>query len=68
MTLKCCLISLGHSIHLAIVWQGKPVVQFEEGCSFTSSNRESWGRCSSLGGTEEDESLTAGEGDQVDFL
>ncbi|ESQ55719.1 hypothetical protein EUTSA_v10027147mg [Eutrema salsugineum] len=40
--------------------------QFEEGCSFTSSNRESWGRCSSLGGTEEDESLIAGEGDQVE--
>lgn len=59
-------MSLGHSIHLTIIWQGKPVVQFEEGCSFTNSNRESWGRCSSLGGTEEDESLTTGEGDQVD--
>ncbi|KFK32200.1 hypothetical protein AALP_AA6G210300 [Arabis alpina] len=47
-------------------FEGKPVVEFEEGCSFTSSNRESWGRCSSLGGTEEDESLTAGEGDQVE--
>ncbi|CAL9225769.1 unnamed protein product [Arabidopsis halleri] len=47
-------------------FEGKPVDQFEEGCSFTSSNRESWGRCSSLGGTEEDESLTAGEGDQVE--
>ncbi|XP_023634975.1 uncharacterized protein LOC17880449 isoform X1 [Capsella rubella] len=46
-------------------FEGKPIDQFEEGCSFTSSNRESWGRCSSLGGTEEDESLTAGEGDQV---
>uniref|UniRef100_A0A1J3J1Z0 Uncharacterized protein YqkD n=1 Tax=Noccaea caerulescens TaxID=107243 RepID=A0A1J3J1Z0_NOCCA len=44
--------------------EGKPVDQFEEGCSFTSSNRESWGRCSSLGGTEEDERLTTtGEGD-----
>ncbi|XP_010440048.1 PREDICTED: uncharacterized protein LOC104723387 [Camelina sativa] len=47
-------------------FEGKPVDQFEEGCSFTSSNRESWGRCSSLGGTEEDESLTAGEGDQIE--
>jgi len=47
-------------------FEGKRIDQFEEGCSFTSSNRESWGRCSSLGGTEEDESLTAGEGDQVE--
>lgn len=46
--------------------EGMPIDQFEEGCSFTSSNRESWGRCSSLGGSEEDESLTVGEGDQVE--
>ncbi|CAA7027344.1 unnamed protein product [Microthlaspi erraticum] len=47
--------------------EGKLIDQFEEGCSFTSSNRESWGRCSSLGGTEEDESLTTtGEVDQVE--
>ncbi|XP_028758556.1 uncharacterized protein LOC114717548 isoform X1 [Neltuma alba] len=26
----------------------------EECCSFTSSNRESWGRCSSLGGSDEE--------------
>ena len=45
-----------------------PIDQFEEGCSFTSSNRESWGRCSSLGGSEEDESLAVGEGDQVNVL
>ncbi|XP_042945075.1 uncharacterized protein LOC122278932 isoform X1 [Carya illinoinensis] len=28
----------------------------EECCSYTSSNRESWGRCSSLGGTDEESS------------
>ncbi|KAF5468916.1 hypothetical protein F2P56_013024 [Juglans regia] len=26
----------------------------EECCSYTSSNRESWGRCSSLGGTDKE--------------
>uniref|UniRef100_A0A2P2M820 Catalytic n=1 Tax=Rhizophora mucronata TaxID=61149 RepID=A0A2P2M820_RHIMU len=30
--------------------------QSEECCSYTSSNRESWGRCSSLGGSEEESS------------
>ncbi|KAE9452794.1 hypothetical protein C3L33_15299, partial [Rhododendron williamsianum] len=33
--------------------QGKPIVQNEECCSYTSSNRESWGRCSSLGSDDE---------------
>ncbi|XP_010530096.1 PREDICTED: uncharacterized protein LOC104806750 isoform X2 [Tarenaya hassleriana] len=33
---------------------GDPDDQVEEGCSYTSSNRESWGRCSSLGGTEDE--------------
>ncbi|KAF7801299.1 esterase/lipase domain protein [Senna tora] len=28
--------------------------QTEECCSYTSSNRESWGRCSSLGGSDEE--------------
>ncbi|XP_040988863.1 uncharacterized protein LOC121236487 [Juglans microcarpa x Juglans regia] len=28
----------------------------EECCSYTSSNRESWGRCSSLGGTDKESS------------
>ncbi|KAF8098226.1 hypothetical protein N665_0271s0042 [Sinapis alba] len=46
--------------------EGMPIDQFEEGSSFTSSNRESWGRCSSLGGSEEDESLAACPGDQVE--
>lgn len=31
----------------------------EECCSYTSSNRESWGRCSSLGGISEEESSSA---------
>ncbi|KAF9679300.1 hypothetical protein SADUNF_Sadunf06G0000600 [Salix dunnii] len=34
--------------------QGKPNGQSEECCSYTSSNRESWGRCSSLGGSDEE--------------
>ncbi|KAJ6991803.1 hypothetical protein NC653_015222 [Populus alba x Populus x berolinensis] len=33
--------------------QGKPNGQ-SECCSYTSSNRESWGRCSSLGGSDEE--------------
>ncbi|KAK3009123.1 hypothetical protein RJ639_014919, partial [Escallonia herrerae] len=33
--------------------QEKPSEQSEECCSYTSSNRESWGRCSSLGSAEE---------------
>ncbi|XP_021902117.1 uncharacterized protein LOC110817760 [Carica papaya] len=32
--------------------QDKPDGQSEECCSYTSSNRESWGRCSSLGGSD----------------
>ncbi|XP_031390961.1 uncharacterized protein LOC116203400 isoform X1 [Punica granatum] len=32
--------------------------QNEECCSFTSSNRGSWGRCSSLGGSDEEPSAT----------
>lgn len=53
---------------IVVIWQGMPIDQFEEGSSFTSSNRESWGRCSSLGGSEEDESLAACPGDQVNVL
>lgn len=30
--------------------------QIEDCCSYTSSNRESWGRCSSLGGSDEESS------------
>uniref|UniRef100_A0A6N2KEI3 Serine aminopeptidase S33 domain-containing protein n=1 Tax=Salix viminalis TaxID=40686 RepID=A0A6N2KEI3_SALVM len=33
---------------------GKSNGQSEECCSYTSSNRESWGRCSSLGGSDEE--------------
>uniref|UniRef100_A0A5B7ARZ0 Serine aminopeptidase S33 domain-containing protein n=1 Tax=Davidia involucrata TaxID=16924 RepID=A0A5B7ARZ0_DAVIN len=33
--------------------QDKPIGQNEECCSYTSSNRESWGRCSSLGSDDE---------------
>jgi hypothetical protein len=39
-----------------MVLQDKPNGQNEECCSYTSSNRESWGRCSSLGGSDEEES------------
>lgn len=53
---------------LAMVLQEKPDCQNEECCSYTSSNRESWGRCSSLGGSDEESSAdcTAAEnGHQV---
>ncbi|XP_048329507.1 uncharacterized protein LOC107433622 [Ziziphus jujuba] len=36
--------------------QDKANCQNEECCSYTSSNRESWGRCSSLGGSDEESS------------
>ncbi|XP_065855407.1 uncharacterized protein [Euphorbia lathyris] len=36
--------------------QDKPNGHSEECCSNTSSNRESWGRCSSLGGSDEESS------------
>ncbi|KAK9935807.1 hypothetical protein M0R45_012683 [Rubus argutus] len=36
--------------------QDRPNRQNEECCSYTSSNRESWGRCSSLGGSDEESS------------
>ncbi|XP_010252925.1 PREDICTED: uncharacterized protein LOC104594357 isoform X2 [Nelumbo nucifera] len=36
--------------------QDKTSGQNEECCSYSSSNRESWGRCSSLGGSEEESS------------
>ncbi|CAJ2649353.1 unnamed protein product [Trifolium pratense] len=34
--------------------QGKLNGQIEDCCSYTSSNRESWGRCSSLGGSDQE--------------
>lgn len=39
-----------------MVLQDQPNDQNEECCSYTSSNRESWGRCSSLGGSDEESS------------
>ncbi|XVF28099.1 hypothetical protein REPUB_Repub14bG0165500 [Reevesia pubescens] len=36
--------------------QDKPNGQSDECCSSTSSNRESWGKCSSLGGSDEESS------------
>ncbi|XP_062013728.1 uncharacterized protein LOC133730072 isoform X2 [Rosa rugosa] len=36
--------------------QDRPNGQNEECCSYTSSNRESWGRCSSLEGSDEESS------------
>ncbi|CAB4275564.1 unnamed protein product [Prunus armeniaca] len=36
--------------------EDQPNDQNEECCSYTSSNRESWGRCSSLGGSDEESS------------
>lgn len=52
------LISLETS-HL----QDKPDAQNEECCSYTSSNRESWGRCSSLGGSDEESSADCAAAD-----
>ncbi|KAM7530894.1 hypothetical protein LguiB_034304 [Lonicera macranthoides] len=37
-------------------FQDKPNGQIDECCSFTSSNRESWGRCSSLGSDNDEPS------------
>ncbi|XP_071713825.1 uncharacterized protein [Rutidosis leptorrhynchoides] len=41
------------SLHKVSQLQEKPIGQTEECCSYTSSNRESWGRCSSLGSVGE---------------
>lgn len=41
---------------LIVISQDKPNGQNDECCSYTSSNRESWGRCSSLGGSDEETS------------
>ncbi|XVF26264.1 hypothetical protein REPUB_Repub13aG0283900 [Reevesia pubescens] len=48
--------------------QDKPNGQSDECCSYTSSNRESWGRCSSLVGSDEESSAdctTADRSNQV---
>nr|XP_043612348.1 uncharacterized protein LOC122584191 [Erigeron canadensis] len=45
-------LSMG-SLHEPSLFQDKPSVQTEECCSSTSSNRGSWGRCSSLGSVGE---------------
>lgn len=42
---------------LQAISQDKPNGQNEECYSYTSSNRESWGRCSSLGGSDEEPSI-----------
>ncbi|KAL5537731.1 hypothetical protein UlMin_043497 [Ulmus minor] len=41
----------------------KPDSQNDECCSYTSSNRESWGRCSSLGGSDEESSADCAAAD-----
>ncbi|XP_059658610.1 uncharacterized protein LOC132304907 isoform X2 [Cornus florida] len=47
--------------------QDKPIGPNEECCSYTSSNRESWGRCSSLGSYDEPSAncTTANNSDQM---
>ncbi|KAG6768844.1 hypothetical protein POTOM_024454 [Populus tomentosa] len=45
-----------------VALQGKPNGQ-SECCSYTSSNRESWGRCSSLGGSDEESPAECRAGD-----
>uniref|UniRef100_A0A1D1Y8W8 Uncharacterized protein yqkD n=2 Tax=Anthurium amnicola TaxID=1678845 RepID=A0A1D1Y8W8_9ARAE len=49
----------GDDFHLLIGREEKANGQNDECCSYTSSNRESWGRCSSLGGVSEEESSSA---------
>lgn len=47
-----------HSSEILLYYflQDRPNGQNEECCSYTSSNRESWGRCSSLEGSDEESS------------
>lgn len=45
-------LSFHHWTFAFMVLQDKLNGPAEECCSFTSSNRESWGRCSSLGGSD----------------
>ncbi|KAI6704774.1 hypothetical protein NL676_007736 [Syzygium grande] len=45
--------------------QDKENGQNEECCSFTSSNRESWGRCSSLGGSDDEPSACTNDRHQM---
>lgn len=57
-------------IMLSCFLQDRPNGQNEECCSYTSSNRESWGRCSSLGGSDgESSDFTAvHDGHQVNIF
>ncbi|KAJ9184217.1 hypothetical protein P3X46_003965 [Hevea brasiliensis] len=48
---------LSEIMPITSILAGKPSGQIEECCSYTSSNRESWGRCSSLGGSDEESSV-----------
>ncbi|KAG7963278.1 hypothetical protein I3843_09G110600 [Carya illinoinensis] len=50
------MLNENHSLSNLENLQDKPNGQNEECCSYTSSNRESWGRCSSLGGSDEESS------------
>lgn len=47
--------------------QGKTSRHNEESCSYTSSNKESWGRCSSLGAAS-DESLSSDTNDKQENM
>ncbi|CAN1842285.1 Uncharacterized protein YqkD [Linum perenne] len=50
------LLEVAPAVDVSMMLQDKTNEQSEECCSYTSSNRESWGRCSSLGGSDEESS------------
>ncbi|XP_024021470.1 uncharacterized protein LOC21400949 isoform X3 [Morus notabilis] len=56
MTADSVLTEINEFGHESSKLQDKPNSQNDECCSYTSSNRESWGRCSSLGGSDEESS------------
>ncbi|CAA6670764.1 unnamed protein product [Spirodela intermedia] len=53
------IIEAGGNDDVCSHFPGKAKGLNDECCSYTSSNRESWGRCSSLGGVSEEESSSA---------
>lgn len=56
VTADSVLAEINEFGHESSQLQDKPNSQNDECCSYTSSNRESWGRCSSLGGSDEESS------------
>uniref|UniRef100_A0A804LZ48 Dual specificity protein phosphatase DSP8 n=1 Tax=Zea mays TaxID=4577 RepID=A0A804LZ48_MAIZE len=53
----CGVVTLNESYERLVptsLYEDKRSRRNEESCSFTSSNRESWGRCSSLGAASDE--------------